>query len=247
VTPIDLDRFPRVPLGHWPTPLDDAPRLSAALGGVAVLLGRDDVNSLGLGGNKLRKLEYLLGRALTEGADTVITSGALQTNHGRQTATACARLGLRCELVLTAKVPRAGEAYERSGNVLLDHLFGARVHVCADAAEADRTYGRLLADAAEQGRTVATVPVGGSDATGRSVTSRPQGNCSASWPSAGSSGRGSWWPRPAAAPRRGRPSARHCCAGRSASTSPAWATRRTSRRPPRPSWPAPRPPGRAST
>nr|WP_158886791.1 D-cysteine desulfhydrase family protein [Amycolatopsis anabasis] len=162
---LDLDRFPRAALGRWPTPLEDAPRLSEALG-VPVLLKRDDVNGLGAGGNKLRKLEFLLGRALADGADTVITFGALQTNHGRQTAAACAKLGLRCELVLTAKVPRDGEAYERSGNIALDHLFGARVHVCADAEETARTYQGLLDEAAAEGRKVATFPVGGSDATG---------------------------------------------------------------------------------
>ncbi|KAA2258024.1 D-cysteine desulfhydrase family protein [Solihabitans fulvus] len=163
---LDLDRFPRVKLGTWPTPLEDAPRLSEALGGPTVLLKRDDVNGLGAGGNKLRKLEFLLGAALADGADTVVTFGALQTNHGRQTAAACARLGLRCELVLTAKVPRSGEAYERSGNVALDRLFGARVHVCANADETAATYQRLLDEAAADGRTVTTLPVGGSNGLG---------------------------------------------------------------------------------
>ncbi|QFU94261.1 D-cysteine desulfhydrase [Amycolatopsis sp. YIM 10] len=160
-----LDRFPRVRLGTWPTPLEEAPRLSEALG-TTVLLKRDDVNGLGVGGNKLRKLEFSLGQALADGADTVITFGALQTNHGRQTAAACAKLGLRCELVLTAKVPRDGEAYERSGNIILDHLFGANVHRCADAEETGATYDRLVAEAAADGRKVATLPVGGSDAVG---------------------------------------------------------------------------------
>lgn len=157
---MDLSAFPRVALGSWPTPLDDAPRLTAALGGPPVLLKRDDVNGLGAGGNKLRKLEFLLGRAIADGADTVITFGALQTNHGRQTAAACAKLGLRCELVLTAKVPMDGEAYERSGNVVLDHMFGANVHVCANAAEADEVYARVNHDKA------VTLPVGGSNALG---------------------------------------------------------------------------------
>jgi len=162
---LDLDRFPRLALGSWPTPLENAPRLSAELG-VNVLLKRDDVNGLGVGGNKLRKLEWLLGAAVAEGADTVITFGALQTNHGRQTAAACAKLGLRCELVLTARVPRSGDAYERSGNIVLDHLFGAHVHICADSEESDRTYERLLTEAAAEGRKVASIPVGGSDAVG---------------------------------------------------------------------------------
>lgn len=137
-----------------------------ALGLPNLLLKRDDVHPLGAGGNKLRKLEFLLGAAIENGADTVITFGALQTNHGRQTAAACAKLGLRCELVLTAKVPREGDAYERSGNVSLDHLFGANVHVCRDGEETGRTYERLITEAAAEGREVATFPVGGSDGVG---------------------------------------------------------------------------------
>jgi D-cysteine desulfhydrase family pyridoxal phosphate-dependent enzyme len=157
---MDLSAFPRVALGSWPTPLDDAPRLAAALGSPQVLIKRDDVNGLGAGGNKLRKLEFLLGAAVEQGADTIITFGALQTNHGRQTAAACAKLGLRCELVLTAKVPMKGDAYERSGNVVLDHLFGANVHICADAEETVRVYERVDHDKA------VTLPVGGSNGLG---------------------------------------------------------------------------------
>ncbi|KZB81839.1 D-cysteine desulfhydrase family protein [Amycolatopsis regifaucium] len=163
---MNLDRFPRVDLGGYPTPLHPAPRLAEALGLENLLLKRDDVHPLGVGGNKLRKLEFLLGAAIEAGADTVITFGALQTNHGRQTAAACAKLGLRCELVLTAKVPRDGDAYERSGNVSLDHLFGANVHICRDGEETGKTYDRLLTEAAAEGREVATFPVGGSDAVG---------------------------------------------------------------------------------
>jgi len=157
---MDLSAFPRVALGSWPTPLDDAPRLAAALGSPPVFIKRDDVNGLGAGGNKLRKLEFLLGQAVEQGADTIITFGALQTNHGRQTAAACAKLGLRCELVLTAKVPMKGDAYERSGNVVLDHMFGANVHVCADAEETVRAYERVNHDKA------VTLPVGGSNGLG---------------------------------------------------------------------------------
>lgn len=159
-----LAAVPRVDLGGWPTPLHAAPRLGEALGLPNLLLKRDDVHPLGAGGNKLRKLEYHLGAA--KDADTVITFGALQTNHGRQTAAACARLGLRCELVLTAKVPRDGDAYERGGNIPLDKLFGAYVHVCANGEETGRTYDRLVAEAAQDGRKVATIPVGGSNDLG---------------------------------------------------------------------------------
>ncbi|WP_033263353.1 D-cysteine desulfhydrase family protein [Amycolatopsis vancoresmycina] len=161
-----LAAIPRVDLGGWPTPLHAAPRLGEALGLRNLWLKRDDVHPLGAGGNKLRKLEYHLGAAQVAGADTVITFGALQTNHGRQTAAACAKLGLRCELVLTAKVPRDGEAYERGGNLPLDRLFGATVHICADGEETGRTYDRLVAEAREDGRKVFTIPVGGSNDLG---------------------------------------------------------------------------------
>ncbi|MFF5206925.1 D-cysteine desulfhydrase family protein [Streptosporangium sp. NPDC000396] len=162
---LDLGRFPRTSLGTWPTPLEEAPRLSERLGR-RVLLKRDDVNGLGGGGNKLRKLEFLLGRALADGVDTVITFGALQTNHGRQTAAACARLGLRCLLILVTSVPRTGEAYERSGNILLDELLGAEVHICPDKDAAAEAYFRLLQAEEAEGRRVATFPIGGSDALG---------------------------------------------------------------------------------
>jgi D-cysteine desulfhydrase family pyridoxal phosphate-dependent enzyme len=159
--PIDLSGHPRVTLGQWPTPLEECPRLTEALGGPRILVKRDDVNGLGLGGNKLRKLEFLLGGALASGADTVITFGAMQTNHGRQTAAACARLGLRCELILTKSVPRYDSAYEKSGNILLDHLYGANVHICQTPEEAAATYERL----AQRENTV-TFPVGGSNSVG---------------------------------------------------------------------------------
>lgn len=162
----DLLKFDRITLGSWPTPLERCPRLSSALGGPTILVKRDDVNGLGAGGNKLRKLEFLLGKAMADGADTIVTFGGVQTNHGRQTAAACARLGLRCELVLTKSVPRAGDAYERSGNIALDRLYGARVHVCADEVVKAATYQRILAEAEADGRTVAMLPVGGSNGVG---------------------------------------------------------------------------------
>jgi D-cysteine desulfhydrase family pyridoxal phosphate-dependent enzyme len=156
---VDLSTFHRIPLGTWPTPLEACPRLSAVLG-ATVLVKRDDVGGLGLGGNKLRKLEFTLAAALAEGADTIITFGGVQTNHGRLTAAACARLGLRCELVLTRSVPRSGFAYDRSGNVVLDRLFGARVHVCDTDEEAEYT-ASALANASS-----VTLPVGGSSGLG---------------------------------------------------------------------------------
>src|SRR5262249_52707052 len=124
-----LDPFPRVALACLPTPLEPLPRLSEFLGGPRILVKRDDQTGLALGGNKVRKLEFLAGQALAQGCDTLVTIGGVQSNHARQTAAAAARLGMQCELVLPRVVPRASEEYEQSGNVLLDRLLGARLRV----------------------------------------------------------------------------------------------------------------------
>ncbi len=159
-------RHARVDLGATVAPLERAVRFGDAVG-AEVWLQREDVGALGGGGNKLRKLEFLLGAALERGCDTVVTFGALQSNHARQTAAACARLGLRCELVLTRAVPRAGEAFERSGNVLLDRLFGAGLTIVDhDDAELELAVAGLRTRLRDEGRVVAWIPPGGSDATG---------------------------------------------------------------------------------
>ena len=161
-----LSAFRRVPLFDAPTPLQAAPRLSAELG-PDVFVKRDDLTVLGLGGNKIRKLEYLLGRARADGCDTIVTFGALQSNHARQTAAACVVAGLRCELVLTRAVPRSGEAFDHGGNLALDHLFGATVTVVDNdddliAAAVDEVRARIEA----RGATASWIPPGGSDAVG---------------------------------------------------------------------------------
>lgn len=158
---MDLSRFPRIALSLLPTPIEPLPRLSAHLGGLQLYAKRDDLTGLGLGGNKLRKLEFLLGEAQALGADTILTVGALQSNHARQTAAACARLGLDCELILR-RGSHATEAYLHNGNMLLDRLFGARIHVielheCREACMAAR------AEALRgEGRRPYCIPVGGS-------------------------------------------------------------------------------------
>jgi D-cysteine desulfhydrase family pyridoxal phosphate-dependent enzyme len=140
--------------------------LSAELGRT-VLLKRDDLTGLALGGNKVRKLEFLLGAAEAEGADTVVTFGALQSNHARQTAAACAARGLRCELVLTTAVDRSGEAYERGGNVLLDRLFGAGCTIIPnDDALMAATVAEVRDRIAARGGRARWIPPGGSDAVG---------------------------------------------------------------------------------
>jgi len=149
---------PRVRLGHFPTPIERCERLDAR---GDVWLKRDDCSGLAFGGNKTRKLEFLLGKALAEGATRVVTFGALQSNHARQTAAACAKLGLRCDLILTRLVPRDDEAYLHSGNVLLDEALGATLHVVDDVDAAALTFGELA-----QQENVFTIVPGGSDATG---------------------------------------------------------------------------------
>lgn len=122
-----LSRFPRVSLAHLPTPLEHLPRLSAHLGGPQIFVKRDDCTGLATGGNKTRKLEFSMAAALDEGADTVITVGAFQSNHVRQTAAAACKLGLRCEVLLEHRVSEPSDDYLNSGNVLLDRIFGANL------------------------------------------------------------------------------------------------------------------------
>ena len=158
---MDLSRFPRVPLARLPTPIEPLPRLTAHLGGPRLYVKRDDLTGLGLGGNKLRKLEFLLGEAQAQGADTVLTVGAQQSNHARLTAAACARLGLDCELVLR-RSSQASDAYLNSGNVLLDRLFGAKLHVLA-AQESREARMAARAEALRgEGKKPYCIPVGGS-------------------------------------------------------------------------------------
>ncbi|HMM55805.1 MAG TPA: D-cysteine desulfhydrase family protein [Candidatus Desulfobacillus sp.] len=158
---MDLSRFPRVALARLPTPIEPLARLSAHLGGPRLWVKRDDLTGLGLGGNKLRKLEFLLGEARAQGADTVLTVGALQSNHARQTAAACARLGLDCELVLR-RSSHASEAYLGNGNVLLDRLFGARLHLLQAEQSREEAMAARAGALRAAGRRPYCIPVGGS-------------------------------------------------------------------------------------
>ena len=127
-----LSLLPRRDLLEGPTPIQRLHRIEDAMGlssnGIRIYAKRDDLMSLGGGGNKLRKLEFLLGDAEMAGADTIIATGGRQSNFTRLAAAAAARLGMACELVLARMVPRGGDEYDRNGNVLLDDLFGARIH-----------------------------------------------------------------------------------------------------------------------
>ena len=163
--PAWLDALPRVALGHLPTPLEPLTRLSKELGGPRLWVKRDDCTGLATGGNKTRKLEYLLAEAQARSATDVITFGAVQSNHARQTAAACARLGLPCHLVLTEQVAWKHRAYASAGNILLDQLFGAHLHIMPTATAPEFT-DALRSSLEAQGRRPYLIPAGGSNATG---------------------------------------------------------------------------------
>ena len=163
---VQMSDIPRVRLAHLPTPLELLPRLSQRLGGPQIYLKRDDCTGLALGGNKVRKLEYLLAEAVAQGADTLLTEGGVQSNHCRQAAAAAARSGLRCELFLRRAVEWDEPGYETTGNVQLERLFGARLHFLAGDADGAALTRAREAEIREAGGTVYIVPVGGSNAIG---------------------------------------------------------------------------------
>jgi D-cysteine desulfhydrase family pyridoxal phosphate-dependent enzyme len=142
------------------------PRLEQFLGGPALWVKRDDCTGLGAGGNKARKLEFLLAGALEKESDCVITIGALQSNHARQTAAACAKLGIECHLILRRGVPVDTEAYNAGGNVLLNGLFGAKVRVIPRESSREREMEALAARLRAGGRIPYCIPLGGTDAVG---------------------------------------------------------------------------------
>ncbi len=142
---VRLERFPRAPLANLPTPLDDAPRLSKALAGPTILVKRDDLTGMALGGNKMRKLEFLMGDALRQGADTIVTTAAAQSNMCRQTAAAACKLGLSCVLIL-----RGTDREEVQGNLLLDRIFGADVSFIQITDPYSNVSGEAMAKAAAE-------------------------------------------------------------------------------------------------
>lgn len=156
-----LEQFPRHRLAHLPTPLEALARI-ATDSQQTLFIKRDDATGLAFGGNKTRKLEFLIGQALAEGAQRVLTFGAVQSNHARQTAAAAAAVGLPCDLVLVRAVPERPSSDDQQGNTLLDRLLGARLHIVADEQEAEEVAIRLLTE------TPATylIPPGGSTPVG---------------------------------------------------------------------------------
>lgn len=151
----------RLYFAHLPTRVEEMPRLSEFLGGPHLFIKRDDQTGLAFGGNKTRKLEFLVAEAQAQGAKLLISAGAIQSNHCRQTAAAAARFGLECTLVLTGDLPS-----QPSANLLLDEMFGAEIVNVPDRADRDRVLQETYDKAVQVGKMPYLVPYGGSSSTG---------------------------------------------------------------------------------
>ncbi len=160
-----LSRFPRLRLAHLPTPLEPMPRLSKELG-VDIWIKRDDCTGMSSGGNKTRKLEFLMAEAEAMGADMVMTQGATQSNHARQTAACAARLGVDCHILLEDRTGYNNASYNHNGNVLLDHLHGATTEKFPGGHDMVAEMENAAQKKRDAGHRVYVIPGGGSTPTG---------------------------------------------------------------------------------
>jgi L-cysteate sulfo-lyase len=163
---MDLARFPRIRLGHFPTPLELMDRPTKVLGGPRLWIKRDDCTGLSTGGNKTRKLEFLGAEAISQDADTIITQGATQSNHARQTAAMAAKLGMECHLLLEDRTGSEDRSYNYNGNVLLDRLHGATVSKRPGSADMVAEMEKLAEELRRKGRKPYVIPGGGSNPVG---------------------------------------------------------------------------------
>ncbi|MCM0019954.1 MAG: D-cysteine desulfhydrase [Tagaea sp.] len=161
-----LARFARVDLSHAPTPLEPMDRLRKALGGPRLWIKRDDCTGLAQGGNKARKLEFLVADALAKGADTLVTPGAVQSNHVRMTAAAAARFGLKAHAVLERRVPSTDADYEENGNILLDELLGCPRTYVPSGGDVATACAEVAKDLTAKGAKPYVIPGGGSNPIG---------------------------------------------------------------------------------
>ena len=160
-----LARFARIRLAHLPTPLEPLPRLSEELS-LDLWIKRDDCTGLAGGGNKTRKLEFLLGAAFEADADTLVTQGAVQSNHVRQTAAAAAAHGLACEIILEERTGSRATDYVGNGNVLLDRLFGATLRTVPGGTDMVAELEKTAAEVRARGGKPYVIPGGGSNPVG---------------------------------------------------------------------------------
>ena len=161
-----LSHYPRLYFAHLPTPLEPMPRLSEELGGPNLWIKRDDCTGLSSGGNKTRKLEFLMADALEKSADTIITQGATQSNHARQTCAIAARLGLECHILLEDRTGYHDEAYAHNGNVLLDQLHGASISIRPGDSDMNAEMEQLAQQLRDDGKKPYIIPGGGSNEIG---------------------------------------------------------------------------------
>tara|TARA_Y100001970_G_C14192809_1_gene836337 strand:+ start:350 stop:1348 length:999 start_codon:yes stop_codon:yes gene_type:complete len=163
---MNLSDFEQVRLCHCPTPLEPLKRLSEFLEGPEIWIKRDDCTGLATGGNKTRKLEFLVGEAINKGADTLVTQGAVQSNHARQTAAAAAKFGLKCHILLERRVTETENSYEITGNVLLNQLYGASIEFRESGLDMNSEGEKACQILSKKGQKPYFIPGGGSNPVG---------------------------------------------------------------------------------
>ena len=179
-----LDKFERIDLGHFPTRIEYLKNISDQLDGPEIFIKRDDCTGLATGGNKTRKLEFILPDAIKNNADLVVTVGAIQSNHARQTAAACAKLGIKCLIVLEQRLANAPESYMNSGNIFLNKVFGAEMLLCPKGRDVKEYAEEIMEIRKNDGYNPYFIPVGGSNRLGelgyiecmREIIERPSKN-----------------------------------------------------------------------
>ncbi len=163
---VDFDRFARVNLCHQPTPIEAMNRLGAELGGPNLFIKRDDCTGLATGGNKTRKLEFLVGEALAQNADMLVTQGAVQSNHVRQTAAAACKVGMNCHALLERRVPDKSDQYEQTGNVFLDRVFETTIEFRPSGLDMNAEAEAVTENMRAEGHRPYFIPGGGSNPVG---------------------------------------------------------------------------------
>ena len=161
-----LGKFERTKLGHFPTPIEHLKNISQYLDGPNIFIKRDDCTGLATGGNKTRKLEFLIPDAIKNKAELIVTIGAIQSNHARQTAAACSLKGLKCLIILEQRLKNPPDAYMNSGNVFLNKLLGAEVMLCPKNQDVLEYSAKIVADIKSKGTNVYFIPGGGSNSIG---------------------------------------------------------------------------------
>jgi len=161
-----IDKFERIKLGHFPTPIEYLKNITEHLNGPQIYIKRDDCTGLATGGNKTRMLEFLIPDAIKNKSELVVTVGAVQSNHARQTAAACTIMGLWCLIILEQRVKDPPEVYMNSGNVFLNKLYGADIKICPKNENFLEYYEKVIEDLKSKGTNVYFIPGGGSNSIG---------------------------------------------------------------------------------